>query len=273
MCTNYALLPVLCLIFLSQACKRKEQGPIKSASNKPARSFFCAPYKATFAPTEKTYLPQEKGMDLLISSGSYLWNPGDTLDVYFLDGTQEICDSVIKTASEWSLYANIYFRQTYFIEQSEIRVTFWRGAWRSLVGRQADCNHVTMFLEGLDYAGYTPAEFKRTVLHEFGHAIGLEHEQLHPLANIQWDTVAVYRYYCDTLHWSKTDVNLFVLSPINTSSINYTQYDSLSIMHYSVPLWMTKNGFSVDFNNDLSEGDKAGIALFYPFYNKAGNSQ
>ncbi len=262
---GYLLMALIaCMAFLSQACKRKEVANQSISQTKAAKSFFCAPFKGKAMHIGRDYF-LNKRHELIINSDGDLWNSGDTLGIYFLDGPQEICDSVIKVASEWSLYANIYFKQTTSIEKSAVRITFLRGGWRSLVGKQANCNHVTMFLENLDIGYFSGVEFRRVVLHEFGHAIGLEHEQLHPMANIQWDTAAVYRYYCDTLKWPKSDVDMFVLTPLNVPSSNYTDYDSSSIMHYNIPVWMTSNGFSVNFKDDLSDNDKAAITSFYPF--------
>ena len=41
-------------------------------------------------------------------------------------------------------------------------------------------------------------------------------------------------------------------------------YDPLSIMHYPVYAWQTLDGFSVETNYDLSNGDKKIIAALYP---------
>ena len=47
--------------------------------------------------------------------------------------------------------------------------------------------------------GFTTASdntvLRRTVLHEFGHAIGCVHEQASPAANIPWNEAKVYEFY------------------------------------------------------------------------------
>jgi len=48
------------------------------------------------------------------------------------------------------------------------------------------------------------SEFSRTVIHEFGHALGMIHEHQHPLAAIPWDKDKVYTYYAGyPNYWSK----------------------------------------------------------------------
>ncbi len=41
-------------------------------------------------------------------------------------------------------------------------------------------------------------EFSRTVIHEFGHALGCVHEHSSPAATIPWNRDAVYAYYLAT---------------------------------------------------------------------------
>ncbi|MGZ5220675.1 MAG: M12 family metallopeptidase, partial [Chitinophagaceae bacterium] len=98
---------------------------------------------------------------------------------------------------------------------------------------------------------------------EFGHALGLLHEQSYPGA-IKWNKDTVYKYYQKTQGWDKSKIDFNVLQASNQFYTNGTQYDPKSIMHYSVEAWQTLDGYSLPANFDLSASDKANISAFYP---------
>jgi hypothetical protein len=124
----------------------------------------------------------------------------------------------------------------------------------------------TMNFDTTDFKTF--AAMRRTVLHEFGHAIGLLHEHYSPVSGIPWNKEAVYADLKKTQGWDKAMVDVNLFQQYKVSYTNGTEYDKLSIMHYPVFARWTTNGFSVDWNNDLSEGDKNLIGLLYP---KDGN--
>ncbi|MCB0059260.1 MAG: hypothetical protein KDE45_19610, partial [Caldilineaceae bacterium] len=101
-------------------------------------------------------------------------------------------------------------------------------------------------------------------LHEFGHALGLLHEHLSPVADIPWDEEKVIAYYRRTNGWNETYIrsNVLAIPP----SDKFTDFDTLSIMLYPVPRELTKGGYEIPWqNSELSETDKKFIAEIYPF--------
>ena len=107
-------------------------------------------------------------------------------------------------------------------------------------------------------------ETRRTVVHEFGHALGMYHEQQNPEVVINWNKPVVYRHYMEQMGWTKADVDHNLFTPSDKAASQFTEYDRLSIMHYPVPPEFTTDGVSVGWNLVLSDTDKRFIASVYP---------
>jgi len=99
--------------------------------------------------------------------------------------------------------------------------------------------------------------------HEFGHAIGLLHEQSYP-GGIKWNRDTVYKWYKEYQGWDKETVDFNVLEASDQFYTNGTSYDPKSVMHYDVQAWQTLDGFSLTSSYTISEGDKKIIAALYP---------
>ncbi|WP_281235050.1 hypothetical protein [Flavobacterium gelatinilyticum] len=208
------------------------------------------------------------------------WKIGDTIKIKFLDGTSTEHEIVKKYASEWTKYANLKFDFVSKEEDTHLRIVFNNddrggGAWSDL-GAQ-------LLLPRSIYKDYqdTPSmrlgpiddseSSRRTILHEFGHALGLKHEMTNPKSPIKWNLSKVYAYYYDLMGLSKEKVDKDI---INKPIVNdYSEYDPLSIMHYYVPAALTLDGVTVARQSVLSDIDKLSIHKWYPFKSAIGAGQ
>jgi hypothetical protein len=212
-------------------------------------------------PTDLLHAPSEE----LAVAWRRQWQSGQELRIRFLDGESGLHRRVQAHAEGWLRYANVALRFGKYAD-AEIRVSFTgRGYW-SLVG--TDAVRAGRAAATMQLGGFTSAaddlQLRRTVLHEFGHALGCIHEQASPAAAIPWDEPKVYDFYRKWQGWDEGAIYHNVLRRYSPGGMRYSNYDPASIMQYPVPAHLTRGGFEVGWNNDLSEGDKSFIARMYP---------
>lgn len=176
--------------------------------------------------------------------------------VGFMGGTQEHHEFVEEIASQWEDHALIDFHFGDF-DEPDIRIAFEADGNWSAIGTDAlsrDPSEPTMNLENVE---------QRTILHEFGHALGLMHEHQHPDAGIRWDREAVYEAYTE-LGWTRDEIDQNLFAALSRDSYNTGEYDPDSIMHYFIDPEWTLDDFEVPLNEELSEIEKAYVAELYP---------
>ena len=200
-----------------------------------------------------------------------MWNPGQTIKVYLstANGSDAIRELVKTHVREWEKIANIKFEFTTNRNDAPIKV--WFGSdnkfW-SWIGRDVlfnPFNDYTLHL-GVVNTGMTADDFRRVVLHEFGHALGFIHEHQSPAASIPWDKEKVYSFFAgEPNKWSRADVDVNIFNKYSRTTTNFSAYDPLSIMHYQIPAELTSNGMGTSFNTWFSATDMQYARMLYPF--------
>ena len=186
--------------------------------------------------------------------------------VKFLGESLEIQERIISIAKEWEQYANIKFE---FVREgkAEVRISFdsW-GCW-SMIGTGALLvapDAPTMNFD-LDHLNMDEANFRATVLHEFGHCLGCVHEHQRLDGAIQWNTDYIYQRLFHDFGWTRKRVDQNFFGQLSPQEQSNSTYDPQSIMHYYFPPEFTLNQLQMPHNTDLSAYDKDFIGQCYPF--------
>ncbi len=188
-----------------------------------------------------------------------LWQVGSTIRIRFLDGDRSTHEKVKVIASEWTKHANIRFD---FVNSgnAEVRIKFDKrlGSW-SYLGTDAlgvPKDSQTMNLGFLD---------RHSVLHEFGHVLGLIEEHQNPKANIPWNRDLIIRELSGPPNsWDKQTIEMNVFRKISVDELPpYRDFDPKSVMNMTfAPAWT--GGVVIQGGEELSDGDKAFVAKLYP---------
>lgn len=189
------------------------------------------------------------------------------LTVSFLNGSLDEKTIVMNAVNEHynTIKMGIWFK---FIQEngstpSDIRVMF-ADECKSKNGYMAAAvprNEPTLWLDVSPTYNMGKEHIRQgTILHEFGHALGLKHAHSHPDSNVDWNFKAINEMY-------GLDYEHFVVQFVKKSTgiISLIPYDRNSIMHYTVRSADTHSMItSVDFPFVLSKGDKKFLMAIYP---------
>jgi hypothetical protein len=197
-----------------------------------------------------------------------LWNPGDVLRVRFLDGSPRQRRLVERFVPIWTAYANLHFAFTDDTD-AEIRVAFSEpGSWAytGTAALDVDAREPTVNLGWITDASLdTEADY--TILHEFGHVLGLLHEHQNPSAKIPWNTEAVRRMFQGPPNnWDEATVRQVVYTTWDPKLFPLAKpFDQESIMAYVFPAELTGPAHEMGQNVSLSQGDKEFVESLYPY--------
>jgi hypothetical protein len=214
-------------------------------------------------------------MKMALITGKKWKSTGQRLRIRFLDGSTKQRQKTQQFANEWMSYANVRFDWSGG-GAAEIRISFVSdpGSW-SAVG--TDCLHTEYFKQGEATMNFgwlrdaTPdQEWRRVVVHEFGHALGAIHEHSNPKGGIIWNEPAVYAAFSGPPNnWSRQDIEFNVLQKYSIDQLNATTFNPRSIMLYPFPKELIKGPPALAKNgtreNLVASGqDKRFIAKMYP---------
>ncbi|MFI5461187.1 MAG: peptidase M12 [Isosphaerales bacterium] len=204
-----------------------------------------------------------------------LWKNGAVLRIRFLDGDDKVKGLVKKYAPEWTQHANLNFDFGSDPKNAPIRITFAQpGSWSAL-GTDA----LTVMADqpttnlGLVQNAVDEEDAARVIRHEFGHVLGLIHEQKSPNAKIRWNREAVMKYYGGPPNnWPPSVIEDTILNVFpKFEDPEYRPFDPQSIMMFPIPEGLAE-GLVVDWHTKLSESDKRFAAQLYPGREDASKS-
>lgn len=145
---------------------------------------------------------------------------------------------------------------------AEVRVKFAPGgSWAHVGNYPLPQDMPTCNLALTDDA--SDGDVRRVWLHEIGHVLGFEHEQLSPNAQIPWDREAVYHAYAERAGWTREQVDAQLFAVLAASTTAAGPYDTASIMHYWVSADWVLDRVERGGADRLSAGDRAMAAQWY----------
>jgi hypothetical protein len=209
-----------------------------------------------------------RGMGTGVGARAPLWPLGATVKVRFLEGDPSVHARIKEFALEWLEYVNLWLDFGDY-DDAEVRVAFDRnmGTW-SYPGtncRTIPSPRQTMNFGWLDH-NTNEREVRRVTLHEFGHVLGLQHEQNNPNSNLKWNKEKVYEVYTAAPNnWTREAVDMNVFALWGPGYYPFQKiFDPDSIEMWPIQADFLREGKAVGWNDDLSPLDEQFVAALYP---------
>lgn len=144
--------------------------------------------------------------------------------------------------------------------KSNVRISFKPelGSW-SLLGTDADLTDKETATINFGWFDVP------TVIHEFGHMLGMIHEHQNPRGvNIQWNKSKLFEWARETQGWDEQTTSNNIINKYDIDYINGSDFDPQSIMLYFYPAYLTLNNVGTKQNLRLSGEDVLWITKMYP---------
>ena len=174
-----------------------------------------------------------------------------------------ITSAIQKIVNERYNFMGVKFEFVDVNTNADIKIGFnaGGGAW-SYIG--TDARFAGQTTPSMNFGWFDVA----TVIHEFGHALGMIHEHQNPFGKpIDWNVDKVYKWAAETQGWSKETTFSNILSKYNTSLLNGSAFDANSVMLYFFPSELTNDNRGTQQNFKLSKTDIEWLLKNYPTKN------
>jgi hypothetical protein len=235
------------------------------------------------------------GADDDASRGVYFkgteWPPNyEKIKVCFFGGSKQLRAKIADVASQW-VEANNSIKLDFGKSKNrscktngsgpemQIRIGFSDPGYWSYVGVESVV-YRSQAQSSMNFEGFADIPFDQlvnndyaigTIRHEFGHALGLQHEHQNPKStcNADFDWDKIYKLLGEGENgWPKEQVD-FNMRPLSGDGLVATTFNKLSVMLYSFPAQFYVNGDKSECyiphdNNDISQGDREVLAGIYP---------
>lgn len=221
------------------------------------------------------------GFDLVASTNK-LWTQGQTIRVRFVNGELKDQQRFFNVLNDWGDYANLKIVHIPSGNgDADIRIRLpgnnnKDNGSHSFIGTDSR----TYSYDDNGIGSYDPKastsnkpsinygwESDGTILHEFGHALGFQHEHMSPKSDIIWKREVVYNDLCGyPNYWSINDISHNLFGFLDSKYTLASTFDPASIMIYNIkPQWTTNKTVGITRGDTLSDMDKSFAATIYPF--------